>query len=523
MSSDFAELLALPLEEFQIRLKDGEYSDVQRLCKHLSLNAKGARPELESRLVEWKKNDAVPESPGAREDRRRSPKTGRAAAALRSAAPKDTNTGQQPEDNMEIDKEKCKEAMSVDQRLLSAAELQARGLAPRTGSSTDSVAAAISAAGLSFGGKQFSGHPAAWPMPPALPQSGVPTQMFIGTAPATPARPVAALAAGTPLDELRARAAAVRASLVESVPKAPAVPADLEGREAVLAAEAAGDFEPSNGDLMNTMTIMLQNMVARDDLRAAQAETIESTRVLMTEALAPVHERLESVNTSVGQALDETKTLHERLIVVESGQVSEFDRVGRLEAEVKAFKETDPRGASAPSKPDKNDVNFLRVSFKGFGAEEFVERHATIKAFMEQHFSGVSYACIDTRMRAPYGGKKATDESFVQFACVEARDRVADVIVAKKYYENVKSSKGAKLTVGKSKTERQRQRDFLMYKAEVLIKEKIQKRGASGDVKYTKSKDERKVTVNGVNAFVQLRTDARGNFCGDFADLVLPP
>ena len=97
------------------------------------------------------------------------------------------------------------------------------------------------------------------------------------------------------------------------------------------------------------------------------------------------------------------------------------------------------------------------------------------------------------------------------------------MIVAKKYYENVKSSKGAKLTVGKSKTERQRQRDFLMYKAEVLIKEKIQKRGASGDVKYTKSKDERKVTVNGVNAFVQLRTDARGNFCGDFADLVLPP
>ena len=65
------------------------------------------------------------------------------------------------------------------------------------------------------------------------------------------------------MHELYAKAAAVRTSLEESLPKAPVAPSGLDGRDAELAAEAARDYEPSNRDLMNTMTTMLQNMVVR--------------------------------------------------------------------------------------------------------------------------------------------------------------------------------------------------------------------------------------------------------------------
>ena len=72
------------------------------------------------------------------------------------------------------------------------------------------------------------------------------------------------------------------------------------------------------------------------------------------------------------------------------------------------------------------------------------------------------------------------------------------------------------------KTASQRHRDFAIAKAEELVKAKMAKFGKHGDVKYVKSKDVRKITVDDVDAFVQMWSDDSGNFVGDFDDLRLP-
>ena len=50
---------------------------------------------------------------------------------------------------------------------------------------------------------------------------------------------------GTPIQELRQRAASVRAALEVSTPKLPIVLSDFEGRELALAEDAAHSYEPS--------------------------------------------------------------------------------------------------------------------------------------------------------------------------------------------------------------------------------------------------------------------------------------
>ena len=62
-----------------------------------------------------------------------------------------------------------------------------------------------------------------------------------------------------------------------------------------------------------------------------------------------------------------------------------------------------------------------------------------------------------------------------------------------------------------------------MRKSEELINEKIFKAGVIGsNVKFEKAKESRRITVNGADAFVQMRDDERGTFTGEFNDLMLP-
>ena len=61
-----------------------------------------------------------------------------------------------------------------------------------------------------------------------------------------------------------------------------------------------------------------------------------------------------------------------------------------------------------------------------------------------------------------------------------------------------------------------------MSKNEELIKAKLRSAKISSTVKFEKGKDARKITVDGVDAFVQRLDDAHGNFLGDFQDLQLP-
>ncbi len=142
---------------------------------------------------------------------------------------------------------------------------------------------------------------------------------------------------------------------------------------------------------------------------------------------------------------------------------------------------------------------------------------------MEKHFKDQEpYACIDTRMRGPWNARVASDESFVQFHTPAARDRVVKEILDKGHANNLKSSKGTSLKVNRMRSDFIRGRDFAMRKSEELIKGKLQTVGASGEVKYVKGKESRKITVNNHDAFVQALADPHGRFVGEFRDLALP-
>ena len=53
-SISFSQIMLLSLDTIAIQLKTGEYKDVQELCKFIGVSAKGARAELEARVLEFK-------------------------------------------------------------------------------------------------------------------------------------------------------------------------------------------------------------------------------------------------------------------------------------------------------------------------------------------------------------------------------------------------------------------------------------------------------------------------------------
>ena len=333
------------------------------------------------------------------------------------------------------------------------------------------------------------------PMAPALPG----TDTFIGT----PPRPSHAVPS-TPLAEMRHRAATVRAALEAALPKLPLVPCDLEGRELALAEEAALAYEPTGRDIMQVLGQIAKNMVVKDDLRAE-----------ITEALQPVYTNI----TALGAKTD---NLNARLSVIENKDGIIADRVVLLEAEIQKLQlslTTSSSSRSAGSFHSKPDASSMRISFKGFTTEPPEARTMVISAFMRQHFENVSFTYIGIRMMGPYDKKQPSDESFIQFVCQEERDRIFNTIVSKKLRA---SSSGKELAIGRSKSDWIRKRDFAMRESERLIIARLRDRGQQDVVKFEKSKAVRKITVAGVDAFVQNSGDAIGEFKGTFGDLAIP-
>jgi hypothetical protein len=291
----------------------------------------------------------------------------------------------------------------------------------------------------------------------------------------------------SPLQLAREESAAARERLRGSMGRPlPAVP-DLPGDPVPV----------TNEDIMKTLTHMCGTMALKEDVTTAQLETVKLLRNEFHDELVPVHEALDSVARN---------------------QVIDSDRIGKLESRMEAFE----KGSGGKGRPDKSDLGHSRIAFKGFKTESIDDRFATLESFMKRHFGENSYLCIDTRMKGERKNRTATDESFVQFCTPDARDRVLDVINTKKYGENVKSSMGNVLKINKSKTDWQRQRDFAMRKSEELIVTKLRGMNSGATAKYETSKDVRKITVSGRDAFVQRWDDPRGRFHGDFQDLQLP-
>ena len=262
------------------------------------------------------------------------------------------------------------------------------------------------------------------------------------------------------------------------------------------------DDEVTLRDLMRRLNTMEKRQVHQN--KKLEKKLRMETRVLISEAVDPLKETLSDVNTAVTE--------------LQRGAVIQDDRIGKLESQMAKL-------GVGGGKFNPHDVAHLRVSFSGFKDNVLDDRVATIKAFMDKHFKDrESFACIESRMSGPWNDQKPSGEAYVQLHSRQARTRILKAIEDGKYAEGLTSSKGDKLKVGRYKTDWQRSRDWAIWKAEDLVKEKLAERKMEkAKVEYKATRDERKILVNGEVAFVQKRSDAQGNFVGkSFADLKLP-
>lgn len=253
---------------------------------------------------------------------------------------------------------------------------------------------------------------------------------------------------------------------------------------------------------MNEVRATLSNVVTRDDLRALhEVQTAEMHTYVQAE-LAPVH-------SGIAELAGDFRTLA-------SGSIEQHQRIGRMETTLQAMP-----SSGLPNGPDKNHSANCQISFSGFSNESVSDRARTLREFMRAHFEPDSYLCIGTRMTGPFGdGRHASAESFVQFCHRDAKDAALKFIVNGKF--KVSSSAGKTLNISRMKTPWQRRRDYAMGKAEELVKKKMEANSWQGVVKFTKSKEVRKICVNDSDAFIQAHSDECGNFVGDFIDLRIP-
>ena len=216
----------------------------------------------------------------------------------------------------------------------------------------------------------------------------------------------------------------------------------------------------------------------------------------------PLHQAAAELAEGVANLVKDNASAHERISRLESGGLASSNS-GHLR------------------RPAPNDMVNFRVSFLGFLDETHGERVQFLRDFKARHFESEDHACFDSRMEGP-GKKKLSKESYIQFFSRAAMDRILDKIKAQDLGKDLRSPKGAKLTLSRMKTDFQRSRDWSMRKSEELIRAKLHANGTAATVEYTKTKDERKITVNGHEAFVQIPVEAHGSFRGDFRDLALP-
>ena len=71
---------------------------------------------------------------------------------------------------------------------------------------------------------------------------------------------------GTPINEIRTRADAVRATLVAQMPQPPAVDATLTAPERDVALEVVRDFEPTLKDVFFAISALSKSIVVREEI-----------------------------------------------------------------------------------------------------------------------------------------------------------------------------------------------------------------------------------------------------------------
>ena len=519
----FDGLLKLPLAEFKIQLPVGQYSDIQGFCKHVGISAKGSKIELEARLLEHKnKLDAgeadlpkTPERQGG--GRARSPKHGAAAAAVRASLESDEVSSTQA---AQVTAAVAASELAHHARAAAAGLAPDAAPAPTTGPSQPTIAgAAVPPPGVTIEMIEEMAVDAAGDMDPltkddpwgkasssstglpgGVPLLGVPLVVPPPGAPRGPHGLPSAAHAGsfdTPVSEAKNRSDSARTALrslvgPREVPKMPG---------------AEPNAEPTNADIMSKldqqaelMTALLGAVALKEDVRAAQLETMEATKALIQSEVQPV-------NTTVTE-LSMASVIHD-------------DRIGKLESQFEvmqgAIPDLDLSRPRADWTKDAADPMYRSVGFFGWeDSDDVIARREKVSQYMEAHFPKIAYA-VGFEYKFPRKDGKLKTSCHVTMITRDEADTVVKEINSRKY--KIFNGKGKELKVDKPRSALQKARWAAVKRAETQLKK--DERCRNLEVKVDPTMPVRRVFVNGVAAFEQTKDDAIGVFVGAFAGTVL--
>ena len=138
-----------------------------------------------------------------------------------------------------------------------------------------------------------------------------------------------------------------------------------------------------------------------------------------------------------------------------------------------------------------------------------------LEGFLIKHFgTDVKFDCVSHAFQGPFQSKKLASSSFIMFFDQYTADEIFKHIKSDEDKYKRCSSTGEALQILKRKTPTEKRRDYCLGRAEEIWTEQAASLHAKPTIKIVWK--ERKVQVNGVDAFVQAKTDDRGSFCGTF-------
>ena len=162
---------------------------------------------------------------------------------------------------------------------------------------------------------------------------------------------------------------------------------------------------------------------------------------------------------------------------------------------------------------DAQDKAHTSISFRGFlEADDAESRVDVLVSACQQHMAHIKFVRVGHFTKGPFGDRKLSDKSYVQFHDRDSRNAALAILAAK----SVKSRAGATLKVERTKTQMQVERNFHLFKAKEMLTAKFLGQAVAVGTEMPI----RKVTVGGTFMFEQRKEELKGTFIADASDMV---
>ena len=261
---------------------------------------------------------------------------------------------------------------------------------------------------------------------------------------------------------------------------------------------------PTNADIMTKLDRMMNAMALKEDVQVAQMEVVKQLRSEFSSQFEPLRTQVEATTAAVSRARDETKSLNDRLVKVETivADIEQGHGSGTSDARF-AF--------------DPNDASLRRISILGIESGDADIRVQTIEGWMAKEFPNVRIIDVGNYYQFSDGSKslKISQISYIEVSNKDVRNAILDKI----------ASKPALKIAGKSTTFKPGLTQVAMARNGALraAAEEIanDKRFEGMTIKRETGKEDRGVTANGVYIF-QQNAHGPGSFKPPYGDLKLP-